>query len=57
MVEYDEYRFKTKEKPRYVKEERNTYWLVCAKKTDNKRNTGVALVNEIGQQILENQTF
>ena len=34
MVEYDKYRFKSKEKPKYVKQKKNnTYRLVCEKKT------------------------
>ena len=36
MVEYDEYYFKSKEKPKYVKKKENIYCLVC-EKTDNKR--------------------
>ena len=50
MVDYNKYRFKSKEKPQYVKKEKNTYCLVCKKKTDNKTIRGVALENKIGQQ-------
>ena len=32
MVEYDKCSFKLKEKPRYVKKEKNNYCLVCEKK-------------------------
>ena len=50
MVEYDKYRFKSKEKPKYVKKE-DSYWVECRKtKTKNKNIKGVALENKIGQQ-------
>ena len=51
MVEYDKYRFKSNEKPKYVKKKKkNTYCLVCEKKTNNKNIKGVRLENKIGQQ-------
>ena len=50
MVEYDQYRFKSKEKPKYVKKKKNTYCLVFEKKTNNKNIKGVRLENKIGQQ-------
>ena len=64
MVEYDKYRFKSKEKPKYVKKE-DSYWVECRKtKTKNKNIKGVALENKIGQQnqyvlmvILKKSTF
>ena len=34
----------------YVKKEKNTYCLVCRKKTDNKNIRGVTLVNKIATQ-------
>ena len=50
MVEYDKYCFNSKEKPKYVKKKKkNTYCLVCEKKTD-KNIKGVVLENKIGQQ-------
>ena len=45
--EYDKYRLKSKEKPKYLKKKN---CLVCEKKTDNKNIKGVALENKIGQQ-------
>ena len=63
MVEYDKYRFKSKEKPKYVKKE-TSYCVGCRKKTKNKNIKGVALENKIGQQnqyvlmvILKKSTF
>ena len=50
MVEYEKYRFKSKEKPQYVKKKKKRYCLVCKKKTDNITIRGVALKNKIGQQ-------
>ena len=50
MVEYDQYRFKSKEKPKYVKKKKNTYCLVCENKTDNKSIKEEALENKIRQQ-------
>ena len=44
--EYDKYRLKSKEKPKYLKKKT---CLVCEKKTDNKNIKGVALENKIGQ--------
>ena len=35
MIEYDKYGFKSKGKPKYVKENENTYCFVCKKKTNN----------------------
>ena len=49
MVEYDKYRFKSKEKRKYVKKE-DSYCVGCRKKTKNKNIKGVALENKIGQQ-------
>ena len=47
MVEYNKYRFKLKERLKYVKKKKkNTYCLVCEKKTDNKYIKGVALENK-----------
>ena len=57
MVEYDKYRFKSKEKPKYVKKKKNTYCLVYEKKTNNKNIKGVALENKIGQQGSKKSTF
>ena len=37
MVVYDKYYVKNKEEPQYIKKEKNTYCLVCKKKTDNKK--------------------
>ena len=34
---YDKYYVKIKEKSQYMKKEKNTYCLVCKKKTDNKK--------------------
>ena len=48
MVVYDEYFVYNKEKPQYVINEKNTYCLVCKKKTDNKNIRGVALEKKIG---------
>ena len=45
MVEYDKYRFKSKEKPKYMKKE-DSYCVGCRKKK-HKRST---LENKIGQQ-------
>ena len=51
MVQYDKYCLKSKEKPQYVKKEKkNTYCLVCKKKTDNNKIMGVPLVNKIATQ-------
>ena len=50
MVVYDKYYVKNKEEPQYIKKEKNTYCLVCKKKTDNKKVRRVALENKIGQQ-------
>ena len=50
MVAFDKYYSKNKEKPQYVKKEKNIYCLVCKKKTDNKKIRGVALENKTGQQ-------
>ena len=36
-------------KPKYVKKKKNTYCLVCEKKTGSKNIKGVALENGIGQ--------
>ena len=41
---------KTKKTPQYVKKEKNTYCLVCKKKTDNKNIKGVVLENKTGPQ-------
>ena len=49
IVEYNKYHFKSKEKPKYVKNKKNTYCLVCEKKADNKNIKGAALENKIGQ--------
>ena len=49
IVEYYKYHFKSKEKPKYVKNKKNTYCLVCEKKADNKNIKGAALENKIGQ--------
>ena len=35
MIEYDKYRFKSKEKPKYVKKE-DSYYVVCRKKNKIK---------------------
>ena len=48
LVEYDKYRFKSKENPKYVKQKGSTYCLVCEKKTNHKNIKGVALENKIG---------
>ena len=50
MAAFDKYYSKNKEKPQYVKKEKNIYCLVCKKKTDNKKIRGVALENKTGQQ-------
>ena len=34
----------------YMKMKENTYCLICKKKADNKKNSGVALVNKIATQ-------
>ena len=44
MVEYDKYRFKSKEKAKYVKREKGV------KKTKTKNIKGVALENKVGKQ-------
>ena len=49
MVEYDKYRFKSKEKLKYVKKE-YSYCVGCRKKKKKKHVKGVALENKIGQQ-------
>ena len=36
MVQYDKYCLKSTEKPKYVKKKKNTYCLLCEKKTENK---------------------
>ena len=36
MVEYDRFRFKLKEKTKYIKKKKKN--LVCEKKTDNKKH-------------------
>ena len=46
MVDYDKYRFKLKEQPKYIKKE-TSYCVGCRKKKNIK---GVALENKIGQQ-------
>ena len=46
MVEYDKYRFKIKEKAKYVK--KYSYCVGCRKK--KKTIKGVALTTKIGQQ-------
>ena len=38
MVEYDEYRFKSKEKLKYVKKE-TSYCVGCKKKEEHKRSS------------------
>ena len=49
MVEYDKYRFKSKEKPKYLKKQ-DSYCVGCRrKKTKNKNIKGVALESKIGQ--------
>ena len=63
MVEYDEYRFKSKEKLKYVKKE-TSYCVGCKKKKNTK---GVALETKIQKYgkksqcvlivILKNQIF
>ena len=51
MVEYDQYCFKSKEKPKYVKKKKKTLIaLVCEKETDNKSIKEEALENKIIQQ-------
>ena len=57
MIEFDKYRFKSKEKPKCVKKEKSAYWLVCEKNTDNKNIKGVALENNIWQQDFKKSTF
>ena len=47
---YDKCYVKNKEKPQYVKKEKNTYCLVCKKKTDNNKIRGVPLANKIATQ-------
>ena len=51
MVESDKYRFKSKEKPKYVKIE-TSYCVGCRKKqkAKNKNIKRVALENRIGQK-------
>ena len=49
LVEYDKSRFKSKEKPKYIKKE-TSYRVGCRKKIKNKNIKGVALENKIGQQ-------
>ena len=51
MVQYDKYRVKSKEKPKYVKKE-DSYCVGCRKTTTTtKKNIkGVALEIKIGQQ-------
>ena len=50
MVDYDKYRFKSKEKPTYAKKE-DSYFVGCRrKKTKNKNIKGVVSENKIGQQ-------
>ena len=46
MVEYDKYRFKPKEKPKYIKKETN-YCVGFREKTKNKNIKGVALENKM----------
>ena len=48
MVEYDKYRVKSKEKPKYVKKRKRLRFNMWKKK--KKKNKGVALENKIGQQ-------
>ena len=49
MAEYDKHCFNSKEKPKYVRKKKNTYCIVCEKKTD-KNIKGVVLENKTGQQ-------
>ena len=49
MVEYDKYRFKPKEKPKYIKKE-TSYCVGFREKTKNKNIKGVALENKMGEQ-------
>ena len=56
MVVYDKYYVKIKEKPQYMKKEKNTYCLVCKKKTDNKKENR-KLENKIRQQDSKKSTF
>ena len=50
MIQYDKYRFKLKEKPKYVKKKTKQLLLRMQKKKINKSIKGVALDNQIGQQ-------
>ena len=50
MVEYDKYRFKSKEKPKYVKQKKKTLTVQFVKRKHNKIIKEVALENKIGQR-------
>ena len=48
MVLYDKYCFKLKQKPKYLKKEKNTAYFV--KRKQIRKTKGVALENKIHQQ-------
>ena len=50
MVEYDKYRFKSKEKPKCEKKKEESYCVGCRKKTKHKNIKGIALENKMRPQ-------
>ena len=63
MAEYDKHCFNSKEKPKYVRKKKNTYCIVCEKKTD-KNIKGVVLQIKQGNKnqrmltvVLESHLF